>query len=512
MLLPPLTAAYLLLAASPIITVLALMLVWRWDGGAAGLVGLAVASIVAVLAFGAPASLLVVAWGKAIPLALFVLYVIWMALLLYHTVNEAGVIDTIGRELPGIAADRSGQALLLAWVFASFIQGATGFGVPAAVVAPLVMALGFGPIAAVAVGLLGHAWAVTFGSLGSSFLSLVAATGQPGDVLAGPSAALLGVACLLCGLAVLFIAGGWPAIRARGAFLLAMTLVMGGTQFVLAVVGLWTLAAFGAGLAGLLVAVLLLARGRRFNARPLLVAFSPYLALIVVVGLGTFVFASVLDRVMFAPTFPAVETSYGWATPAGPGRSISLFGHAGALLLYASAIIFAWFRLRGPFPIREGSAYSGRTILRKTVRSAARPTVAVYALVALGSTMEHSGMTQLLALGVSLAAGPLFPLISPFIGALGAFMTGSNTNSNVVFGPLQQSTAETLGLSTSLILAAQTAGGAIGSVFAPAKVVVAVSTVRGAKQPPVLRVVALWGTAIIAVLGLIVLIATMAGG
>jgi lactate permease len=126
--------------------------------------------------------------------------------------------------------------------------------------------------------------------------------------------------------------------------------------------------------------------------------------------------------------------------------------------------------------------------------------------------MEHSGMTQLLALGVSLAAGPLFPLISPFIGALGAFMTGSNTNSNVVFGPLQQSTAETLGLSTSLILAAQTAGGAIGSVFAPAKVVVAVSTVRGAKQPPVLRVVALWGTAIIAVLGLIVLIATMAGG
>lgn len=510
--LPPFTAATLLLAASPIITVLALMLVWRWDGGAAGLVGLAVASAVAVLAFGAPVTLLLVAWGKAVPLALYVLYVIWMALLLYHVVNEAGVIDTIGHELPGIAADWPGQALLLAWVFASFIQGATGFGVPAAVVAPLVMALGFGPIAAVAVGLLGHAWAVTFGSLGSSFLSLVAATGQPGDVLAGPSAALLGIACFLCGLAVLLIAGGWPALRARGGFLFVMTLVMGGTQFVLAVVGLWTLAAFGAGLAGLLIAVLLLTRGRRFNARPLLVAFAPYLVLIVIVGLGTFAFAPALNRVVFAPTFPAVKTSFGWATAAGPGRAISLFGHAGALLLYASLIIFAWFRLRGPFPTRAGATYSGRAILRKTLCSAARPTLAVYALVALGSTMEHSGMTQLLALGVSQAAGPLFPLISPFIGALGAFMTGSNTNSNVIFGPLQQSTAETLRLSTSLILAAQTAGGAIGSVFAPAKVVVAVSTVRGAEQSPVLRVVALWGTAIIAVLGLIVLFAGMLGG
>ncbi|NIP28300.1 MAG: L-lactate permease, partial [Phycisphaerae bacterium] len=76
-------------------------------------------------------------------LALFVLYIIWMALLLYHTINEAGAITLIGRELPRLAQSRTTQALLLGWVFGSFLQGASGFGVPAAVVAPLLFGLGF---------------------------------------------------------------------------------------------------------------------------------------------------------------------------------------------------------------------------------------------------------------------------------------------------------------------------------------------------------------------------------
>jgi len=69
--------------------------------------------------------------------------------LLYHVVNEAGAIRVIGRELPGLAVDRSAQALLLGWVFGSFLQGASGFGVPAAVVAPLLFGLGFAANSAV---------------------------------------------------------------------------------------------------------------------------------------------------------------------------------------------------------------------------------------------------------------------------------------------------------------------------------------------------------------------------
>ncbi len=509
--LPEPTIINVFLAALPILTVLYLMIGRNWGGSKAGLAGWFVATVVALVFFGATLQLLLVAWGKAVLLALFVLYIIWMALLLYNTVNEAGVIDAIGRELPGVANDRPGQALLLAWVFASFLQGATGFGVPAAVVAPLVLGLGFAAETAVAIGLLGHAWAVTFGSLGSSFISLVATTGVPGEVLAGPSAALLAVCCLACGAGVLWLSGGKDALISRWPLLLLLAAVMGGTQWLLAVLGLWTLAAFGAGLVGLVVAIAVLVRGQSFNPRPLLEAFAPYMLLIAVIVLGQVVFGQVLDAVVIDPLFPAVETSFGWATPEETGRSISVFGHAGALLLYASLLIFGWFRWRGPLPPRDGEkarTYSGRTILTKTLKGSIKPTIGVYALVAMALTMQHAGATQLLAEVISDNAGPFFPFISPFIGALGAFMTGSNTNSNVVFGQLQQQTAIALDLAVPLILASQTAGGAMGSVFAPAKVVVGASTVTGADEGRVMKTVTTAGLLVVTILGVITLVAS----
>jgi len=117
--------------------------------------------------------------------------------------------------------------------------------------------------------------------------------------------------------------------------------------------------------------------------------------------------------------------------------------------------------------------------------------------------MEHAGMTHLLADGVSRVAGPAFPLVAPFIGALGAFMTGSNTNSNVVFGGLQQHVAALVGVSPLIILAAQTAGGAVGSLFAPAKVILGCSTVGlGGQEGGVLRATIRYGLAIVACLAL----------
>jgi len=123
--------------------------------------------------------------------------------------------------------------------------------------------------------------------------------------------------------------------------------------------------------------------------------------------------------------------------------------------------------------------------------------------------MEHAGMTQMLAGFASAATGPLFPALSPAIGAVGAVLTGSNTNSNVVFGPLQKEMALALALPLPIILAAQTAGAAIGSVFAPAKVVVGCSTVEGADQGQVLRMTALYGGAVIALLGLLTALAIL---
>ena len=510
--LPPFTLWNIFLAATPILVVLYLMIGRNWGGSKAGPAGWAVSVLVAVLFFGAGGNLLLVAWGKAVLLAWFVLYIIWMALLLYHTVNEAGVIILIGEELPGLAQDKPAQALLIAWLFGSFLQGATGFGVPAAVVAPLLLGMGFGADIAVTIALLGHSWAVTYGSLGSSFVSLMAATGLPGEVLAGPTAVILAICCLGCGAGVLWLVGGMTALRQRGLFMIVFTLVMGGVQWGIAQLGLYTLASFGAGFIGLLVAILYFLRSGRgeqtFNYDRLLQAFMPYLLLIIIIVLGELVFDDVLGVVQINPVFPQVVTRFGWLTEAGTGRSINLFGHAGALLLYTSLLTMGWYLWRGqrsPTPLlpRTPAVYNGRLILQKTLKGIVKPTIGIYALVAMALTMQHVGMTQMLAEALS-NTGAIFPFLSPFIGALGSFMTGSNTNSNVVFGQLQQQTATALQLVVPIILAAQTTGGAMGGTFAPAKVIVGCSTVPDADDGRVLKLATLYSLIILVVVGVIV--------
>ena len=540
--LPPLSIPYVLAALSPLLVVVYLMIFRSWGGSKAGPAGYLVAIVIAVFVFGASLTLLLVAFGRALLLSLFVLYIIWMALLLYHVVNEAGAIKVIGSELPGLAKDRASQALLLGWVFGSFLQGASGFGVPAAVVAPLLVGLGFGPNPAVVIALVGHAWAVTFGSLGSSFYSLIAATGEAGEILSGPSAILLALACLACGFAVLWETDRWAAVRKKWVQLLIVGLIMGGVQLGLAVAGLWSLAALGAGLAGLIILFLdlrysimnvsswnKLVNGLRLkltgksvdfgpfqrdleagkdrkdkpelNSPALIKASLPYAILTIIIILGQLVFKEPLSILNINPIFPEVETSFGWFTPAGPGRAISILGHAGALLLYASIISFFWFKWSGSF--QTDHEYSGLTILRKTVRGSIKSTIGIVTLVAMAVTMQHAAMTQILAEALSAGTGPVFPFLSPFIGAFGAFMTGSNTNSNVVFGQLQQETAMALGVSITIILAAQTAGGAIGSLFAPAKVIVGCSTVKGAQDSQVLKKATIYGLLIITFIGVV---------
>ncbi len=507
----------------PLLLVLYLMIGRQWQGSQAGIVGWLVAAGLAVLFFGAGFDLLLVAWGRSVLLALYVLYIIWTALLFYHVVNEAGVVKRMREMMPAFAPDRLTQALLLGWLFASFLQGASGFGVPAAIVAPLLVGLGFAANQAVVIALMGHAWSVTFGSLGSSFLALMAATGLPGTTLASPAAILLGFSCLLCGLGTVWAAAGLSGLRQRWHSVLGLTALMGVTQWGLATAGLWTLAAFGAGFVGIGAGIAHFRLGwldfgrqpgapeasatGQVSGRALLSVFFPYLLLVIVIVVGQLLLAAPLDVIQLNFDFPEVRTTFGWIVAAGPGRSISIFGHAGALLLYSSVLTFIWFRWRGAPP---GKAYQASVILRKTINGSVKSTIAIMALVAMAVTMQHAGMTQLLAQALS-STGHIFPFLSPFIGALGAVMTGSNTNSNVIFAQLQQQTGLALHLSLPLILAAQTTGGALGGMFAPAKVIVGCSTVPGSDDGRVLKAVTAYGIVMVALVGLAVWGVTLLG-
>ncbi len=156
-------------AFSPILTVLVLMIFKNWSGSRAGAAGWVVSLIAATLVFGAHPKLIAYSQMKGVLLSLNVLYIIWTALLLYNVVKETGAIKAIGIGIQKFSGDKSIQILIFGWIFASFLQGVAGYGVPIAVVAPLLVGLGFSPVVAVAVPAIGHSWSVTSGSMGASF-------------------------------------------------------------------------------------------------------------------------------------------------------------------------------------------------------------------------------------------------------------------------------------------------------------------------------------------------------
>jgi lactate permease len=523
----PLTLINWLLALAPVLAVLALMLGLGWKASRAGLVGWAAALMVAAAQFGAGPDVLGYAQLKGLLLTLDVLYIIWTALLLFHVADQAGAVSVIAERLPGLTGDRLMQALLLGWVFSSFLQGVGGFGVPIAVVAPLLVGLGFDPVSAVVMASIGHAWAVTFGSLASSFQALMASSGLPGPELAPPAALLLGISGLGCGAVVAHVQGGWSAVRRGLPALLILAAVMGVTQYALAVNRLWTLGATGAGFVGLIVGVgVARLPGYRTSGRPqeeqveqtltdhssdrsLALALAAYGLLIILAFALNLIppLDDLFNRAAISFEFPELTTSAGWVTPAGRGRRISVFGHGGAILLYTSLLAYAVYHRVGYY--EPGAA--GR-IARATVKSALSSSLGILAMVGMAVTMAHAGMTFTLAQGLSAGVGPrAYPFVAPWIGTLGAFMTGSNTNSNVVFTTLQQQTATLLDLSIPLILAAQTTGGALGSVLAPAKVIVGCSTVGlTGQEGRALRASLPYGLALIAIVsGLIWLLAGM---
>lgn len=493
------------LALLPVLTVLVLMVGLGWGGSRAGSAGFLAALVLSLMVFGGDSELAVVAIGKSLLLAVDVLYIVWMALFFYNVTYEAGAVALIGRSLPRLTSDRAAQSLLISWVFVSLLQGVGGFGVPIAVVAPLLVGLGYTATQSVIMASLGHGWAVTFGSLGTSFVALTAVTGLPGEALAHDAALILGMACLFSGALVAYVSAGWGGFVRSIPMLLVVGAAMGFVQWWIATNGMWTLGSTTGALAGALVGVGYvlspLHRGKAGNSkssgddrsRSIALALSAYGILLVLAFSTNLIqpLENIVDALLIRIEFPAVSTSFGWQVPGEPGRAISVFGHAGAILFYAGCISFLLYRRAGYF--ESDRVWS--SIWSRVRKSAVKSTVSILALVAMASLMTHSGMTQIIARGISESfSASVYPLFAPFIGALGAFMTGSNTNSNVVFGALQQETASLLALSVPIVLAGQTAGASLGSVLAPAKIIVGCSTVGLAGQEgPVIRTMLVLG-------------------
>ncbi len=497
------------LAALPILSVLILMILLHWTGQRAGFAGWLVGLAVGALAFGLTPQVLLISQLKGLYLSFVVLFVLWPALLLYNLVNQAGGIRAVSNSLARALPARGLLLLALAWAFSGMLEGLAGFGIPVAIVAPMLVGLGIEPVAAVAAVAVGHSWSVTFGDMGVILSTLAALVKLDASEVIPLAALLLGFATIACGLgAALLLKQGkhWKLIVGVGVFI---SLV----QYGLAVIGLAPLSAFGAGLAGVLL-ILLLGRGRAeaplTGALPLPLersqlrgAFASYGGVSLLMGALYLIrpLQASASQAALALRYSGVVTAGGFTTP----ESVQVFRpllHPGSIILLAAAI--SVFGLRRMCVLQPGGAQAA---LRATVRSGLPTSVGIVAMVGLSALMDHTGMTLLLAQALSGMMGRAYPLVSPLVGMLGAFATGSNNNSNVLFATLQQNAALILGIDQRLLIAAQTTGGSLGSMIAPAKILVGCSTVGLVKREgEALRLTLPYGIAIGLGAGLLALV------
>jgi lactate permease len=300
------------------------------------------------------------------------------------------------------------------------------------------------------------------------------------EILAGPAAIFLGITGLLVGLAVSLTAGGWKSLKGLWFPVLVIGVGMALAQYFTVTAGMWNIGGLIGGTVGLIIGIPVawtfkkgVQAERRLDWKKLLISLSGYGIL---VGLTLTIqlippVKEFLGQVKLGFDFPATTTRVGYTVPAGPGRQIPIFLHAGMILLVSSVAAFLIFRRAGWY---ENGAL--KRILTSTGSRVISSSVGITSIVIMAVIMSHAGMTDALARGFSNTLGWIYPLVAPWIGALGAVMTGSNANSNLVFSALQLRTAEILNLPAAIILAAQTTGGALGSVAAPTKIIVGATT------------------------------------
>lgn len=494
------------LAALAPIVVLLLLLVWRrWSTSAAAPVTLAVAVALALLLFRTPLETLAAASGKGIWDAVFILYVIWPALILYNVGNDAGAFQVIQRGVRRLMPDRLLVVLTFSWLLASFVQSIAGFGTPLAVTAPLLIGLGVKPLYAVLLPLIGRAWGNMFGSLGVTWFATLTIVdiADPTTTLLY-TAALLWIPDLLAGVAIAWLYGGWWAIKRGAPAIAVISLIHGGVQMGL-ITFLPALANFIASALALGAAFLLTCwsfyrqededepdrifteearnaareeREGKAGQQPasrkatapemsLFLAFAPYIVLTVlaVVALLITPVRDLLEQIQLGLPFPATTTGYEVQREAVDSyASFAPLTHPGTLLLISALAGYVLYRARGYYAkgVRAGD------ILARAANNALPATTALVGLLLISKVMDHTGMITVLALGVAeVAPTVVFVAASNFIGILGALITSSNTASNLLFAPLQATAAEVEGVSVPLAVAAQSAGGATGNAIAP---------------------------------------------
>jgi lactate permease len=515
-----------LVAALPIFTLLYLLGIKRKPAWISALSGLAATILVALFLYGMPPAKVLGAatYGAAFGLFPIGWIVIW-AVFLYRLTLDTGRFESIKQSIGSLTHDRRLQALLIAFAFGAFMEGAAGFGTPVAVASAMLAGLGFSPFYAAAICLLANTAPVAFGSIAIPIVTLAGITGLPLDRLSAGVGRICAPVSLIVPAYLILVMGGWRALRAVLPAAIVCGVSFAGMQFLISnFVGpqltdlISSLTAIGAlvllflvwkpkdkyvpdpGLASVDTTVSLGHSGGR-----VLLAWSPYLLLVACVLLwGYKPMQGPLNSVSIPIPWPGLHNQIARIPPVTATVSpypavfnlnwLSASGTACMIATLLSAIVL---RIRPDQFLK---------IFASTLRQLALPLVTLAAVLGLAFLMNYCGATATLGLAFA-ATGASFPFFSAILGWMGVFLTGSDTSANALFGNLQVVTASRLGLNPVLMAASNSSGGVMGKMISLSSIAVAAAATRmaSADEARLFRFTLKHSVLLASVIGLIVM-------
>mgnify|MGYP001163052157 CR=1 FL=1 len=510
-----------LVAVIPILYFFWALAVKRMKGYVAGLTTLLIAIVVAVLVYQMPAGMAVMSVAQGgvygvLPIG----WIIVSSVFLYKLTVKTGQFDIIRSSVLSITEDRRLQALLVAFSFGAFLEGAAGFGAPIAISAALLVGLGFHPLYAAGLCLIANTAPVAFGAIGIPIIAMEGPTGIPAMEISKMVGRQLPFLSVFIPFYLVVIMAGWkrsievlPAILVSG-ISFALTQYLSSNflgpelpDILSSLVSLVALTLFlkvwkpktifrfasekDAAIARgeMAAASQSVGSGKSsFTGGQVFKAWSPFLVLTAFIAAwgipsvksaligkyaGENVLLSALNPIgkalSFSPEVPGLHNLIIGADgkPIAAVFKLELLAAAGTAILLAAIVTKFIVRI---------SWKDWFITFGETMQEMKFPLLTIASVVGFAYVANASGMTT--TLGMTLAGtGALFPFFAPFLGWLGVFITGSDTSSNLLFGNLQKVTATSVGMEPVLALAANTSGGVAGKMISPQSIAVACAAV-----------------------------------
>ena len=480
---------------------------FKVPGDRSSLITLIVTIVIAVWYFGQPLQQTGLSFFYGALKALVpILLIILMAIYSYNVLLHTGKIEVLKAQFSSISSNKCIQVLLITWGFGGLLEGMAGFGTAVAIPAAILISLGFKPVFSALVSLIANSVPTAFGAVGVPVIVLAQETSLDVMKVAPAVVAQLAVTMILVPIVIaqLTVPGkkALPRNILIGTVIGAVSLAV---QYLAArYIGPETPAILGS--AAAIAVIILLGRildrrtarnsgtnttPSRHSTKEILQAWAVY-ALIMLLILLTSPLLPIKDILA-----PVAETSIGFNI-GGETRTWSVqWLVQGGLLLFIGS--FAGGLLQG------GKAGGLLRLLWKSTVQLKKTFITVICLVGFSSIMETSGMINTLAVALATATGALYPLFAPAIGAIGTFLTGSDTSANILFGKLQAGVAEHIGADPVWISASNTAGATGGKIISPQSIAIATSACgQQGQEGRILKAALLYAIGYVVITGIVV--------